>query len=94
MNDIIKQLGQVNNALQGIKDMKSDLTKLLNSFANFKMEIVYKINQIEESVKLCSDKHNELNKLKVSFIQRLDELKKENDELEIKLTKAVALIDD
>ena len=74
--------------------MKNDFTKLKNSCVNFKMEILYKINQMEESVKLCSSQYDEFHKTKGSLIQRLDELEKEKNKLETKLTKAVALLDD
>ena len=91
---VIKQLGQVNHALEDIKEMKNDFAKLTNSFVNFKMEMVYKINQMEESVKFCSDQYDEFHKTMGSLIQRLDKLEKEKNKLETKLTKAVALIDD
>ena len=91
---VIKQLGQVDHALEDIKEMKNDFTKLTNSFVNFKMEMVYKINQMEESVKFCSNQYDEFHKTKGSLIQRLDKLEKEKNILETKLTKAVALIDD
>ena len=92
---VIKQLRQVNHALEDIKEMKNGFTKLTNSFVNFKMEMVYKINQMEESVKkFCSNQYDEFHKTKGSLIQRLDKLEKENNKLETKLTKAVALIDD
>ena len=74
--------------------MKNDFTKLTNSFVNFKMEMVYKINQMEESVKFCSNQYDEFHKTKGSLIQRLDKLEKEKNMLETKLTKAVALTDD
>ena len=91
---IIKQLGQVNHALENIKEMKNDFIKLTNSFVNFKMEMVCKINQMEESVKFCSNQYDEFHKTKGSLIQQLDKLDKEKNMLETKLTKAVALIDD
>ena len=91
---VIKQLGQVNHALEDIKEMKNDFTELTNSFVNFKMEMVYKINQMEESVKFCSNQYDEFHKTKGSLIQRLDKLEKAKNMLETKLTKAVALIDD
>ena len=69
---IIKQLGQVNHALEDINEMKNDFTKLTNSFVNFKMEIVYKINQMEESVKFCSNHYDEFHKTKGSLIQQID----------------------
>ena len=69
---VIKQLGQVNHALEDIKEMKNDFIKLTNSFVNFKMERVYKINQMEESVKFCSNQYDEFHKTKGSLIQRLD----------------------
>ena len=56
--------------------------------------MVYKINQMEESVKFCSNQYDEFYETKGSLIQRLDKLEKENNMLETKLTKAVALIDD
>ena len=91
---VIKQLGQVNHALGDIKEMQNDFTKLTNSFVNFKMEMVYEINQMEESVKFCSNQYDEFHKTKGSLIQRLGKLEKEKNMLETKLTKAVALIDD
>ena len=91
---VIKQLEQVNHALEDIKEIKNDFIKLTNSFVNFKMEKVYKINQMEESVKFCSNQCDEFHKTKGSLIQRLDKLDKEKNMLETKLTKAVALIDD
>ena len=74
--------------------MKNDFTKLTNSFLYFKMEMVYKINQMEESVKFCSNQYDKFHKTKGSLIQWLDKLEKEKNMLETKLTKAVALIDD
>ena len=58
------------------------------------MEIVYKINQMEESVKFCSNQYDEFHKTKGSLIEWLDKLEKEKNKLETKLSKAVALIDD
>ena len=83
---VIKQLGQVNHSLEDIKEMKNDFTKLTNSFVNFKMEIVYKIYQMEESGKFCSNQYDEFHKTKGSLIQRLDKLEKEKNKLETKLT--------
>ena len=51
------------------------------------MEIVYKINQMEESVKFCSNQYDEFHKTKGSLIQRLDKLEKEKNKLETKLFK-------
>ena len=68
---IIKQLGQVNHALEDINEMKNDFTKLTNSFVNFKMEIVYKINQMEESVKFCFNHYDEFHKTKAHSYNRL-----------------------
>ena len=80
---VIKQLGQVNDALEDIKEMKNDFTKLTNSFVNFKMEMVYNINHMEESVKFCSNQYDEFLKTKSSLIQRLDKLDKEKNMLNI-----------
>ena len=91
---VIKQLEQVNHALEDIEEMKNDFIKLTNSFLNFKIEMVYKINQMEESVKFCSNQYDEFHKAKGSLIQRSDKLEKEKNMLETKLAKAVALIDD
>ena len=56
--------------------------------------MVYKINKREESVKFCSNQYDEVHKTKGSLIQQLDKLEKEQNMLETKLIKAVALIDD
>ena len=90
---VIKQLRQVNQALEDIKEMKNDFTKLTNSFVNFKIKMVYKINQMEESVMFSSNQYDEFHKTIGSLIQGLDKLEKEKNMLETKLIKAVALID-
>ena len=94
VNAVTKQLLKVNHVLEDIKEMKNDFTKLTNSFVNFKIEMAYKINQMEESVEFCSNQYDEFHKTKGSLKQRFDKLEKENNMLETKLTKAVTLIDD
>ena len=76
--------------LERMTTPKTDLRELFTS----KMEMVYKIIQMEESVKFCSNQDDEFHKTKGSLIQRLDKLEKEKNMLETKLTKAVALTDD
>ena len=56
--------------------------------------MVYKINKMEGSVKFSSNQYDEVHKTKGSLIQQLDKLEKEQNMLETKLIKAVALIDD
>ena len=88
------EITEVKRTVIQISDLRSELTKLINSFISFKTDIQFRVNEMDKAVNLFSNKYDEIEKANRHLEERVIQLESEKKKLSNKVSGVLEDLDD
>ena len=74
---LLLEITEVKRTVLQISDLRSELTKLTNSFISFKSDIQFRVNEMDKAVNFSSNKCDEVEKTNQPLEERMIQLESE-----------------
>ena len=85
-NHLLLEITEVKRTVIQISDLRSELTKLTNTFISFKTDIQFRVNEMDKAVNFFSDKYDEIEKANRDLEERVIQLESEKKKLSYKVS--------
>ena len=91
---LLLEISEVKRTVKQISDLRSELTKLTNSFISFKTDIQFRVNEMDKAVNFFSNKYDEIEKVNRHLEERVIQVECEKKKLSNKVSGVLEDLDD